>query len=173
MGSHLLGTAIRASHRKPEPFVFGVAEFIRSTALGEDRTLNIYLPFGYSADSAATYPVIYLIDGSADEDFIHVSGAVQFASYPWIEWVRPSIVVSIANVDRKRDLTFLTSIAEDKAQFPTTGGSAGFIRFLGDELIPFIDANFHTSSDRMLIGQSMGGLFATDVLFKRPELFSR
>jgi hypothetical protein len=157
----------------PVPFAIGVTETLHSEVLGEARVLNIHLPHGYSEDSVAVYPVIYLLDGTADEDFIHVSGAVQFASYSWIDWVKPSIVVGIANVDRKRDFTFPTSIAADKEQFPTTGGSANFMRFLGDEVIPFISANYRVGPDRMLIGQSLGGLFVTELLFKRPELFTR
>ncbi len=167
------GSANGQRTKEPVPFVLGVSERIQSYALNEERVLNVYLPLGYAADTAGAYPVIYLLDGSADEDFIHVSGAVQFASYPWITWVQPSIVVGIANVDRKRDLTFPTSVAKDKEQFPTTGGSAAFMRFIGDELIPFIDGNYRTGPDRMLIGQSLGGLFATEVLFERPELFTR
>jgi predicted alpha/beta superfamily hydrolase len=155
----------------PAPFVLGVVETIRSQALGQDRLLNIILPQGYHADTAASYPVLYVLDGSADEDIIHVAGAVQFASFPWIAWLRPCIVVGIANVDRKHDLTHPTTIAKDKADFPTTGGSEAFLRFVGDEVVPFIAANYRTSDQCTLIGQSLGGLFATEVLLRRPALF--
>jgi len=155
----------------PQPFAIGVTETIHSFALHEDRILNIALPFDYSPDSAARYPVIYLLDGGADEDFIHVTGALQFASFFWVDWLPPSILVGIANVDRKRDLTYPTTIAKDKGEFPTTGGSANFMRFLGEEVIPFIDSNYQTLDGRLLIGQSLGGLFATEVLMKQPELF--
>jgi predicted alpha/beta superfamily hydrolase len=90
----------------PQPYTIGVIETLHSTILGEDRVLNIHLPPGYAADTVANYPVIFLLDGSAEEDFVHVVGGLQFASYPWIQWVPPSIVVGIANVDRRRDLTF-------------------------------------------------------------------
>lgn len=155
------------------PFAIGEVRQLHSQVLGEERTLNIALPQGYHPDSAARYPVIYLLDGGADEDFIHVAGAVQFAAFEWIAWQRPSIVVGIVNVDRKRDLTFPTTIARDKEQFPTTGGSAAFMRFIGEEVIPFVEANYRTNADRMLVGQSLGGLFAAEVLIKRPELFNR
>lgn len=156
----------------PQPFVLGTTEHLHSTALGEDRLLNIALPQGYHPDSAARYPVVYLLDGSADEDFIHIAGLYQFAAFPWLAWQPPSIVVGIANVDRKRDLTFPTSIAADKEKFPTTGGSAAFLDFLAQEVIPFVEAHYRTTAERTLIGQSLGGLFATEVLFKRPALFS-
>ncbi len=172
IGVAVLAFSATAQRTQPVvPFKLGVTETIRSKVLGEDRILNIALPLGYHPDSAARYRVIYLLDGSADEDFIHVSGAVQFASFEWIEWLPPSIVVGIANVDRKRDLTYPTTVAKDKAEFPTTGGSAAFIQFIGEELIPFIDTNYRTLDARLLIGQSLGGLFAAEVLLKKPELF--
>lgn len=156
-----------------EAFPFGYIERFHSLVLGEDRTINIHLPQGYAADSVSAYPVIYLLDGSADEDLLHVAGALHFASFPWIQWMPPSVVVGIANVDRKRDFTSPTSVAEEKVQYPTTGGSEAFLNFIATELIPFIDSNYRSAPDRMLIGQSLGGLFATEVLLKRPELFQR
>ncbi|HMQ76014.1 MAG TPA: alpha/beta hydrolase-fold protein [Flavobacteriales bacterium] len=169
LGPSAVGQPMRST--PSAPFTLGVVETIHSTVLGEHRVLNIALPQGYHTDSAARYPVIYLLDGGADEDFIHIAGAAQFAAFPWVDWLMPSIVVGIANVDRRRDLTTPTTIAKDKADFPTTGGSAVFMGFLDREVIPFVEANYHTSPERTLIGQSLGGLFATEVLLRRPWLF--
>jgi len=151
------------------PLQVGVVDKIFSKELGESRTLNIYLPGGYSPDSSKTYPVIYLLDGSANEDFLHIIGLVQFLTM--IEKMPKSIVVGIANVDRRRDFTFPTTIAADKRDFPTTGVSEKFISFLEKELEPFIDKNFKTDSSKTIIGQSLGGLVATEILLKKPQLF--
>lgn len=153
-----------------QPFVLGKIEKINSKQLAETRTLNIYLPEGYSPDSAKTYPVIYLLDGSANEDFIHVTGLVQFLTM--IEAMPKSIVVGIANVDRKRDFTYPTSIAADLKDFPTTGKSASFITFIEKELQPFMQQKYKTSESKTLIGQSLGGLLATEILLKKPALFT-
>lgn len=144
---------------------------LTSKELGEERTLNVYLPFGYSEDSTARFQVIYLLDGSADEDFIHITGLVDFLATYGI--IPPSIVVGIANVDRKRDFTFPTTVEQDKKDFPTTGGSAKFISFLENELVHWIDAEYRTNNQRLLIGQSLGGLLATEILLYKPELFSQ
>lgn len=146
-------------------------EFL-SEIMGEKRVLNIYLPHGYNDDSLKKYPVIYLLDGSMDEDFVHISGLVQFASFPWINMLPESIVVGISNVDRKRDFTFPTRNKKDKKDFPTTGQSEKFIRFIGEELQPLIENRYRTDSVKTLIGQSLGGLLATEILFKNAELFS-
>jgi uncharacterized protein len=156
-----------------KPFVLGVVETIDSEILQQVRQLNIYLPEGYCADSAKTYPVIYLLDGSADEDFIHVAGLVQFANYPWVDLLPPSIVVGIENIDRKNDFTFPTTIDKDLEDFPTTGDSQAFINFLEKEVQPFIGTNYKVNNTRMLIGQSLGGLLACEILYKKPYLFNQ
>lgn len=153
------------------PLSIGEIVTLSSEILDEKRVLNIYLPHGYSADSSKTYPVIYLLDGSINEDFLHISGLVQFGSFPWINMVPESILVGISNVDRKRDFTFPTTIKADKESFPTTGHSAEFISFIEKELQPFIQKQYHTNEQKTLIGQSLGGLLATEILFKNPDLF--
>lgn len=145
---------------------------IRSEALNENRKLNIYFPASYHPDSTKTYPVIYLLDGSKDEDFIHIAGIVQFGSFSWINMVPESIVVGIANVDRKRDFTYPSGNELDQTEFPTSGKSEKFIQFLQRELKPYINTNFQTTETSTLIGQSLGGLLATEILFKAPNLFT-
>jgi predicted alpha/beta superfamily hydrolase len=154
---------------KPSPFTIGLIDKIESVELSETRVLNIYLPDGYSPDSSISYPAIYLLDGSANEDFIHIVGIVQFLTM--IEVIPKSIVVGIANVDRRRDFTFPTTIERDKKNYPTTGGSKAFIRFIENELEPFIQQKYKVTRNRTIIGQSLGGLLATEILLKNPHLF--
>lgn len=156
-----------------KPFVLGVTEELQSAQLGERRSINIYLPDGYKQGDTTKYPVIYLLDGSADEDFIHIVGLVQFNTFPWINRVPPSIVVGIGTVDRKRDFSFPTTIEADKKRYPTTGHSDRFIAFIEKELQPYINEQYHTNTSRMIIGQSMGGLLATEILLKKPALFNK
>jgi predicted alpha/beta superfamily hydrolase len=122
-----------------KPFVLGEVDEIDSKVLLEKRTLNIYLPDGYNPKDTVAYPVVYLLDGSADEDFIHITGLYQFNSFEWINRVPKSIIVGIATVDRRRDFTFPTTIQEDLKKYPTTGHSDKFIAFLETELQPYIE----------------------------------
>ena len=168
--------AIFAMHlpaQTTKPLVLGVVEEIQSVQLGEKRTLNIYLPEGYNKDDTTKYPVIYLLDGGTDEDFIHIVGLVQFNSFPWINRVPHSIVVGITNTDRKRDFTYPTTIAADQKNFPTAGHSDKFIAFLEKELQPFIEKKYKTNSSKTIIGESLGGLLATEILLKKPGLFTK
>jgi uncharacterized protein len=162
-----------AAKDNSKPFVLGVIEEIQSVELAEKRILNIYLPEGYNKNDTTTYPVIYLLDGSADEDFIHVVGLIQFNTFSWINRVPKSIVVGISNKDRRRDFTFPTTVEADKKKSPSTGHSDKFIAFIEKELQPFIEKKYKTNTSKTIIGQSLGGLLATEILFTKPSLFNK
>ncbi len=152
-------------------FSIGETLELESKVLEENRVLNVYLPLGYADQKEKRYPVIYLLDGSADEDFIHIAGLVQFGSFSWIQMLPESIVVGIANLDRKRDFTYPSKNGRDQKELPTSGGSARFIEALAKEIQPLIRKTYRTQDVSTLIGQSLGGLLATEILYTRPELF--
>ncbi|KAA3438596.1 alpha/beta hydrolase [Rufibacter hautae] len=156
-----------------KPFVLGVIDEITSKELGEKRTLNIYLPEGYNPRDTTRYPVVYLLDGSAEEDFIHVVGLFQFNNFPWIDRVPKSIIVGIANMDRRRDFTYPTTLEKDQKRYPTSGHSANFMAFIEKELQPYIEKKYRTNAAKTIIGQSLAGLFVTELLLKKPTLFSK
>lgn len=161
-------TAFSQTKNQAKPLAIGEIRTLKSAVLSEERTLNIYLPPKF--DNAKSYPVIYLLDGSMDEDFLHITGLAQFFK---LQFKMPDfIIVGIANVDRKRDFTFPTKIAQLKKDYPTTGHSERFIRFLETELQPFIEKTYKTDGTKYIIGQSLGGLLATEVLLKKPQMFT-
>ncbi len=158
------------STMRTTPFILGDVVTFHSEALGQERVLNIYLPDGY-ADSTLSYPVIYVLDGSANEDFPHIAGLAQFMNM--YDLLPKSIVVGIANNGKSRyhDFTGPTEGDSDKVWNPTSGGSASFMRFLEIEVQPMVKQHYRTSGYRTLIGQSLGGLMAAEVLFTKPQLF--
>ena len=168
--SNAQDNALEQNHTKP--FILGHIEEIDSRQLSGKRVLNIYLPEGYDRSDTTRYPVIYLLDGSADEDFIHVVGLVQFYTFPWVNRLPKSIVVGIANVDRRRDFTFPSTIKEEREANKTAGNSDKFISFIREELQPFINKQYRTTAAATLIGQSLGGLLATEILLKHPQMFT-
>lgn len=166
----ILCSSFLYSQETKKPFTIGETVILDSKILSQERTLNIYLPEGYEENDTISYPVMYLLDGSSNEDFIHVVGLVQFFN---LQLAMPkTIVVGIANIDRKHDFTFPTTIPDLIKDFPTTGGSEKFIRFLAEELQPYVAEHYKVSDKKYLLGQSLGGLLATEILFKQPELFT-
>ncbi|WP_345204544.1 alpha/beta hydrolase [Chryseobacterium ginsengisoli] len=150
-----------------KPLTIGEIRTLKSKILNEERILNIYLPQNF--DKTKSYPIIYLLDGSMNEDFIHVTGLVQFFNQMYS--MPETIVVGIANIDRKRDFTFHTDLKDLQKDYPTTGHSDKFIDFLEKELKPYVESQFKTT-DKYLFGQSLGGLLATEILLKKPEMFN-
>jgi len=160
-------SVVFAQTENVKPLTIGEIRTIKSKFLSEDRTLNIYLPQNF--DTTKSYPVIYLLDGSMNEDFIHVSGLVQFFNQMYA--MPETIVVGIANVDRKRDFTYHTDVKDLQKDYPTTGHSDRFISFLEKELKPYVESHYKTT-DTYIFGQSLGGLLATEILLKKPEMFN-
>ncbi|MGG5208742.1 alpha/beta hydrolase [Chryseobacterium sp. MIQD13] len=158
---------VSAQNENVKPLTIGEIRTVKSKILNEDRILNIYLPQNF--DKTKSYPVIYLLDGSMNEDFIHVTGLVQFFNQMYA--MPETIVVGIANIDRKRDFTYHTDLKDLQQDYPTTGHSDKFIDFLEKELLPYIGSQYKTT-DKYLFGQSLGGLLATEILFKKPEMFN-
>jgi len=165
-----IGQLMLAQNSKP--FVLGTIEEIQSKELAEKRILNVYLPEGYNPKDTTKYAVTYLLDGSADEDFIHVVGLYQFNNFDWINRVPKTIVVGIATVDRRRDFTYPTTIEGDKKRYPTTGHSDKFVSFIEKELQPYIEKKYKANGSKTIIGQSLGGLLAAEILLKKPTLFN-
>lgn len=162
-----------STYAQNKPFVLGQIDTLASKELNETRTLNIYLPENYKPGDTTRFPVVYLLDGSADEDFIHITGLYHFNSFAWVNRSPRSIIVGITNVDRKRDFTFPTTIASDSARCTTCGQSEKFIGFLEKELQPYIEKKYRTNKSKTIIGQSLGGLLATEILLKKPTLFNK
>ncbi|MBK6458281.1 MAG: alpha/beta hydrolase [Gemmatimonadetes bacterium] len=72
-------------------------------------------------------------------------------------------------VNRTRDYT-----PTNAAGMPGGGGSAAFLAFLKDELVPMMEAKYRADPTRRgLGGHSLGGLFATYALLHEPGFFSR
>jgi len=82
----------------------------------------------------------------------------------------PHIVVGIRNPNRNYDLTPPTSDPEQDSE-SGMGGSEEFIKFVSDELIPFINNKYPVAPYTTLAGHSFGGLFVMNTLFENQELF--
>ncbi|MFK8038870.1 MAG: alpha/beta hydrolase [Crocinitomicaceae bacterium] len=155
--------------KKVEPLSIGDRLIFDSDILKEDRIINVYLPHSYATDTAKNYPVIYLLDGSINKDFMHIVGIVQFGSYSWINFVPESIVVGIASIDRKKDFTF--GKQKNGKRKKDSRRSSDFIKFIDNELIPVIDKRYRVESESTVIGQSLGGLLVSEILIKKPHIF--
>jgi predicted alpha/beta superfamily hydrolase len=143
-------------------YIIGKAIKIRSEVLNEERTLLINLPDDYDV-SQRRYPVLFLLDG--DAHFHHVTGIVHF--FTTRNMIPPLIVIALPNIDRTRDFSPTTI-----DQRPTSGGADKFLEFFQEELIPYVDSHYRTHPYRIMVGHSLGGLFAIYALITQPDVFN-
>ena len=134
---------------------------IPSTILNETRQISIYLPDDYHF-SETKYPVLYLLDGGAHLQ--HASAAVDYLSNRGV--IPDIIVVAVHNIDRNRDFS---PVHVDNV--PTSGGAEKFLKFLSNELVPYLYGNYRTAGFNILLGHSFGGTFIGYTLLTRPKLF--
>jgi len=149
---------------------------VYSKILKENRTYSVYLPPSYQRNSNKKYFVAYVLDGGKNK-FLEVTGIAQsMNSIPDLKMQIPElIIVSIENTNRTRDFTPTHSLnyldAENIAAFNSSGGANAFMQFIEKELMPQIDSSYRTLSKNLIIGHSLGGLFAIHCLLESPKLF--
>lgn len=163
---------------------------------GRTYRITISLPLGYAApageewpfdDVPAVWPVVYVLDGN------WYFGMVTDIIRPmaWCGGTTDAIVVGIGYAEdqdpiaafrasfTQRDLdlapTWDESIEKSESQRnrPSPQGDASnFRKFIKDELLPFVEKAYRTApTRRILVGHSLGGLFALLSLFEMPDLF--
>jgi predicted alpha/beta superfamily hydrolase len=151
------------------PIVIGETREL-TFADGDSRQINVYLPDGY-AGGDKRYPVLYVIDGGLSQDFLHVAGTSALNAI----WGRslPAIVVGIESKDRRAELIGSPGTAAQHKQYPTAGQSARFRDFLRNQVKPLVEANYRTSGEDGVIGESLAGLFIVETWLREPGLFDR
>lgn len=154
------------------------------------RHVDVWLPPSYGRDPRRRYPVLYMHDGQNLFD-----PALTYAGTDWdidgamtrlIERgeVREAIVVGVWNTP----LRFAEYMPRAPVKTETVGSgidgrpigraedirSDDYLRFLVEELKPFIDARYRTlpgRDDTSVMGSSMGGLISLYALTKYPQVF--
>jgi predicted alpha/beta superfamily hydrolase len=155
-----------------DPITIGETFTMASKVLGQTRRINVFLPPGY-AEGKQAFPVMYLLDGGVQEDFLHVMGIASLAA----DWrgLREFILVGIENFDRTsryHDFVHPSSVEAEQKRLPTHGASAAFRQYLERELVPAIGARYRVTDERVIIGESAAGMFVLETLLRQPSLFT-
>jgi len=118
---------------------------INSAEAGFAYDVDVWLPAGY-AGATTTYPVVYAMD--CEYRFATLTQVLQQSATKLI------LVNVCAMGSARRWIDF------------TMPGAAAYYRFLVNELVPFVDANFRTSpANRTLAGHSLSGEFVLYALY--------
>ena len=157
-----------------EGIVIGISRTIESRVLKEQRKVYISLPESYEQSHRyRRYPVLYLRDGG--KFFQSFAGAVQHLTSDATPHAPEMIVVAIVETDRVRDSSSTHSLQGFTGKvdegFKSSGGGEQFRRFLEQELVPYIDKEFSTSSYRIYCGYSFSGLSVIDEFLDESSIF--
>jgi enterochelin esterase-like enzyme len=176
--------AVRVSAGKLERYASFPSKYVAP------RTVEVWLPPNYSA--ARRYAVLYMHDGQMLFDpattWNQQAWNIDDVAAPLIASgkVREFIVVAPWNSGRTRHAEFfpqkfLTYLQpkELRDQFVNDALlgaplSDAYLKFLVDELKPFIDQRYATRPERestFLLGSSMGGLISLYALLEYPDVF--
>lgn len=154
---NLLATVSGFSQHEP-----GTTITLPSAVLKETRTVQLYNPAANRL-AGQQYPVLYVLDGGSL--YWPVLGAARFmhagSSLPQVP---EAIIVSILNTNRDRDMPVPQEMVNNK-------NAANFLRFLSEELVPYINQHYPVNGLNVLIGHSQGGLFASYAGIERPAVF--
>ena len=154
--------------------VIGKRIQIKSAILNSDREISVYLPNSYNDNNYVNYPVLYLLDGR--KFFNSFSGVITQLSGDASPQVPEMIVVGITSQDRIKDSSPTNSLIgytkEKEKGLEVSGGAHNFLKFIQEELIPFIENTYRTNSYRTFVGYSFTGLPVVQALFSIPEVFN-
>jgi predicted alpha/beta superfamily hydrolase len=156
------------------------------------RHVDVWLPPGYKTLTRSRFPVLYMHDGQN----LFLPGN-SFGSEPWAvdkaivrlmkdETIPGIIVVGVWNISTNRWGEYLPQKPADTpegrafaARFPDRLVGAmyadSYLKFLVDELKPFIDSSYRTLPDQsntFVMGSSMGGLISLYALTEYPQVFN-
>ncbi len=143
-------------------------ERFRSKQLHNQRALTIFLPPDYEAHPQRHYKVLYANDG---QDMPAVKMAETLAALYAHHEIEPIIVVAVhATRDRLHEY--------GTAGIPNARGLGKRARkysfFTLDELIPYINRRYRTLTgpiNTAIMGFSLGGLMAFDLVWSHPNVF--
>jgi predicted alpha/beta superfamily hydrolase len=137
---------------------------VHSEVLGETIRLGVRRPVEHASSRERRFPVLWVLDGPAQ-------GGEVFATTQALARIgasQPSIVVEVPRSGAGRSRDFSPPGKEGDSD---DGQADRFLRFLETEAIPAVESRLRVDSARVLVGNSLGGLFTLYALAKRPELF--
>lgn len=177
-GTQELTVASWASGTPAPSTITGNVTTITVPGFLDERRVWVYLPPGYDKAAKTRYPVLYMLDGQNLFD-----QATSFAG----EWqidetcealipageIRPIIVVGIDNGGQSR-IGEYTPWPDAKRAIGGSGDA--HLQEIVAELIPYINQNYRTLTDRnstALAGSSLGGLISLYAAYEHDEVFGR
>lgn len=149
---------------------------IDSKILGRKMLIEVF-----SQGIDVPQPVTYALDGATIGMVSFINEALREADKGPDGKPRITVAIAYTNQQYKTGLNNnyrildLTHVRDESLpQLPDQAGAEAFLRFINEEVKPFINSNYNVdNNDETLSGHSLGGLFSLYTLFSKPDSFDR
>lgn len=153
---------------------------LNSHILNQERKITIYKPPVLAKYREAVSPVLYVLDGELAAYYYctMVNYLCQrLPAMPPITVVgienEPSSITESGGFDfrgRSRDLTPL--VAKDSSIYKTSGGAENFLKFINEEVFPFVEKDYKKAPYRVMAGLSLAGFLVMHTFLQHPDMFN-
>lgn len=155
---------------------------LNSRFLKAPRTIRVYLPPTYFAQSARRYAVLYAHDG---QNLFSAAGTN--ICFGWGSWELDKTLDELSGAGKMREV-ILVAVDNSAARYEEYCGRhrqessaaatafENYSQFLIRELKPRIDAEYRTragAADTGVLGSSMGGICSIVLAWDHPEVFGK
>jgi predicted alpha/beta superfamily hydrolase len=145
---------------------------LASSITGYEYNLYVALPAGY-ADTDITYPTLYGLDPHLTFGITtEITRLLAFG-----EELPQLIYIGIGFSGLDKDIEsyqMKNYVPTGHLDEPGSGGAEDFLRFIREDLIPFVGSEYRADPvDRCFEGSSLGGIFGLYALLRHPDTFQR
>lgn len=141
-----------------------VTKKYESEELQDIRTIQIQLPNGYARDTITNYPLTIVLDSEYLFD-LYVGNSKLFSH---TDKAPKQIVVGIEMADsRLKDASI-----DETRNSELTAYSKSFIKFIKNELLPYLEGNYKTSPFLTIVGNGISANLITHFLKDETPLFN-
>jgi len=144
----------------------GIRDSIYSKTMEDTRPFSVYFPPSYYTYPNQKYPVLYILDG--DYNFQYVTGLIELQS-SISENIPEMIVIGISGKDSK---TYMKNCIPEESDSKLEGNANKVFKFINTELVPFIEKKYKANNYKILSGHSKGGLFTINSALHEPGAFN-
>lgn len=168
----LLGiTASAQAQQTHKQFVLNNTEIIplHSKITGRDHELVVVYPSSYKTHPEKKYPVLYYLDAYWDTPLL----VSTYGNLIYDNLVPEFIMVglsypSTADYGKERAIDYTFTAVDEQS-----GKAHLFLDFIKNEVAPLIETQYRgQKTDRIIAGNSLGGLFTITAAYQAPDFFS-
>lgn len=131
------------------------------------RDLMVYTPPGYDSGSSRQYPVIFGIPGFTGFGEFYLQKS--FFKQPFNE-----MLDELINEEKMPPVLYVMPDCLTKyggSQYINSSATGNYEDYIIEELVPYVDENFHTSGNRAIMGGSSGGIGSFTLAARHPDIF--